>query len=638
MDSSLFRRNANVNRSPMEVIKEMKLRASMGVNLNRKPNGEKCLVYFSINYNKDYIDLLLYNLQVMGRFKNRSYYDVLIICPEEYEKDIRELIKVRNIRLGCIELMFMHVPMAVDGVEASMNKLKIYKWSGLSDYGKILFVDADAIFLKAPCDVFDIQPVPGILHSTTYSKYKGLHQQPYFTLQLYSEQDINAMEARGIYAFNAGQYYFVNSEFMMHHFAVMDWLSKAWPGSYFFEQAIMNFYLNSFALSDVHLLYGKMQLISLPEFTVVPCNKGEVNLQDLILLHFAGFPTEGRKKLNSIRMYFNEPEEKNELNKSFRATDLIKINTRSEYSNDLAGRLNVLELTADKYRAADKLSKTVTGNKKLIYYTAFGDSGWFKILELSLNSLAKHYAFFADVLIITDEAGREIIKQFICYNELNISFMIMPPVTDGVGASMCKLKIYEYSNIKQYRYVLYLDCDIIVTKPLHELFYGCEKEDKLHVAYSTPTINKIEYEAFCKPFHSLPGTFDQNDLPRLKHHNQKPFNAGQFLFFPSDYMLENFRNVDWMTQAWPSSYFFEQSFMNYYFCNNLLTDSSVMNKHTCILHINLINEGSSGVNKAIAEINDAPSLIHFAGTCLMYANKLDFIEAWLNTDNANAYK
>jgi hypothetical protein len=50
-----------------------------------------------------------------------------------------------------------------------------------------------------------------------------------------------------------------------------------------------------------------------------------------------------------------------------------------------------------------------------------------------------------------------------------------------------------------------------------------------------------------------------------------PFNAGQFMFLNSSRMKEHFSNIRWLKSAWPDEYFYEQSFMNYYFVFRSLT-------------------------------------------------------------------
>jgi len=50
-----------------------------------------------------------------------------------------------------------------------------------------------------------------------------------------------------------------------------------------------------------------------------------------------------------------------------------------------------------------------------------------------------------------------------------------------------------------------------------------------------------------------------------------PFNAGQYMFLNSSRMKGHFSNIRWLKNVWPDEYFYEQSFMNYYFVFRSLT-------------------------------------------------------------------
>jgi len=62
----------------------------------------------------------------------------------------------------------------------------------------------------------------------------------------------------------------------------------------------------------------------------------------------------------------------------------------------------------------------------------------------------------------------------------------------------------------------------------------------------------------------------------MKKQNQKPFNAGQFLFQNTQSMKAHFQNIKWMIENWSGDYFFEQCFMNYYFCKAGVAKESIL--------------------------------------------------------------
>ena len=101
-----------------------------------------------------------------------------------------------------------------------------------------------------------------------------------------------------------------------------------------------------------------------------------------------------------------------------------------------------------------------------------------------------------------------------------------------------------------------------------------------------------------------------------------PFNAGQFLFKNSTKMKAHFDNVNWFMQNWPGQYFFEQAFMNHYFCVNAFTDATKFDKF-----VKLIPAG----------IMEAPhkdcTILHFIGPALDGAAKITHLENYLVTNN-----
>jgi hypothetical protein len=103
---------------------------------------------------------------------------------------------------------------------------------------------------------------------------------------------------RGIYAFNAGQYLFVNNMRMLHHMYNVDWMTRAWPGEYFFEQAFLNHYFNWYYLSDVHLLDRHVKFVAVHLW-----NKADLTQQYRLsysIIHFAGHACDAGKKIEYI--------------------------------------------------------------------------------------------------------------------------------------------------------------------------------------------------------------------------------------------------------------------------------------------------------------------------------------------------
>ena len=56
-----------------------------------------------------------------------------------------------------------------------------------------------------------------------------------------------------------------------------------------------------------------------------------------------------------------------------------------------------------------------------------------------------------------------------------------------------------------------------------------------------------------------------------------PFNAGQFMFKNTNVMEGHFAAVLWLSSVWPGVFFFEQSFMNFYFTLHEMVKKEVLN-------------------------------------------------------------
>jgi Glycosyl transferase family 8 len=268
---------------------------------NAEPVGKKNLIYFTINYNVDYIDLFFYCLRSIVGKDTPDLFDLLIICPPRFEKLINEFIVVHGVDLRGFKLMFHHVPEAVDGVDASMNKLKIYQFKDVDDYRNILFLDVDILAKEPISDLFKLVLEPNKLYSAIHTASAHLHNTKYHRILEYDLHKMNEFRYKGIYAFNAGQYLFVNNAQMRQHMDNVNWLASVWPGEYFFEQSYLNHYFNWYGISDIHLLdnYVKFEAVHLWE-------RGDFALRhrlDYSIIHFAGHACDARKKIEYIQHF-----------------------------------------------------------------------------------------------------------------------------------------------------------------------------------------------------------------------------------------------------------------------------------------------------------------------------------------------
>lgn len=306
---NLLRKHEGRNYSEGKVLKELNERFAATFNSSNEPMGKKNLVYFTLNHSLEYIDLFFYCIRSIVNKDDASKFDLLVICPLSFEKIITELIYDRRIDLKGFNLLFYHVPEARDGIEASMNKLKICQWPHITYYGKVLFLDVDILAKEPIGELFDLQLDSDKFYSAIHNVSDHLHHTKFHKLVDYDLRKMNEFRDKRIYAFNAGQYLFVNSLRMMHHIHNVAWVSQAWPGEYFFEQSFLNHYFNWFAISDVHLLDPYVKFVAVHLW-----DKGDFThpkKSNYSIIHFAGHACDAARKIQYIKNFNPELIHKN---------------------------------------------------------------------------------------------------------------------------------------------------------------------------------------------------------------------------------------------------------------------------------------------------------------------------------------
>lgn len=297
----LVRLNKGSINGEHELIAKTNLLYADAAKLNTRELGQKKLVYFTLNTDYKYIDLFYYCLNSIIKNSKELDFDLLIICPDDFEIRIKSNIKLNGINLNGINVYFFNVDLVNDGIQASMNKLLIYKWAGIREYGKVLFLDVDILLRKDINELFNLELNPRILYSTVHDLSHHLHQTVFHKIVDYGLDKMTEFKDNSIYAFNAGQYLFVNNELMLKHFSNVDLISREWSGNYFFEQSFMNFYFNWFCASDSVLLFDKVQFLSVHMWEKSP---SILNKKDPVLMHFAGHACDADKKIKFMQTFY----------------------------------------------------------------------------------------------------------------------------------------------------------------------------------------------------------------------------------------------------------------------------------------------------------------------------------------------
>ena len=301
---------------------------------------------------------------------------------------------------------------------------------------------------------------------------------------------------------------------------------------------------------------------------------------------------------------------------------LLRSNKDIIYSNTQEDKELIMSIVDSLYTTALDSPDDYLGNKNLIYFTVAKSTGYLNLLELALKTLHKQNPVKNfEVLIITTADFKLILEQREILSKFKVNFHIVDEPEDGVRASMLKLNVFDFPKLHDYRNILFLDCDIICIDSIKELFSTKLKTNNL-LTVSNPSVPITSHNSI---YHGL----DINDPERIQSiidNKQMPFNAGQFMFKNSERMKQHFENIKWFASVWPGRFFFEQCFMNRYFCGFNLTDNFVL-KSSFIITSSTLGNTQHKVH------HNETKFIHFTSPPLDADAKLTFI-----TDYCNAHQ
>lgn len=302
----------------------------------------------------------------------------------------------------------------------------------------------------------------------------------------------------------------------------------------------------------------------------------------------------------------------------------VRFKVSETFEDSEEGRNKCFEELDKKTLEAESLNCISYGNKNLIYYTIFFDKGYVELLNESISSILAHSNVTFDILLITDKDTKEKIELQPFVKKIKPKYLILDTPFDGIEASQYKTRVFEYPNIKEYSNILFLDCDIICIKNIDILFKNTLEDNILYTARNL-NLNYGHHKTIHHGFTYL----DNKHVFEMTQAKQMPFNAGQFLFKNSNKMQKHFENVNWFMEHWSGEYFFEQAFMNYYFCKAYITESTLLHDKTSIV---------STVGNTDYEITNNTCLVHFIAPPLDANTKLTFIKDFKKNKTPSFFK
>lgn len=254
--------------------------------------GEKNLVYFTI-FGKNYIHLLNFLLKGLLNQKFKDF-EILFITDRSTKKLLEKNQLAKKFKVN-----YHTVKSVEDGVDASIQKIKVFDYKNINQYGKILFLDLDILVVGDLSKIFNQPASPNILYSAIHKFSQELHKTEYHTVSPYTQSQMIRFSEKNIFAFNAGQFFFFNTKTMQYHFTNIKEFIKIWDGKYFFEQSFMNTYFNVLQMSNVFKFMDHFNFISI--------NSQQVNYvptKETVFVHYMGSVTNAKSKVAFMKEHY----------------------------------------------------------------------------------------------------------------------------------------------------------------------------------------------------------------------------------------------------------------------------------------------------------------------------------------------
>jgi lipopolysaccharide biosynthesis glycosyltransferase len=243
----------------------------------------KILAYYTHGFSNEFLPILKLSIRSLRKYNK---IDTLVLCDEQFEKDCKAM--------GGIETLSLKNSKKPE--DASMHKLSVFSFEEIKNYDKVIFIDSDIIIDVKLNKIIEKCLDEQKLYACSESNDISLHRNLYWSLENYTEKEMEFFKKNKIYVFNAGCFIFTPNKEFKTHFQEIKNIIKEHKGSYFYEQSFMNFYFNKKNLVDYSVLNEKNYILHA---------NGDKKYRNSIV-HFCGNPGVAAKKLERMKKYLNE--------------------------------------------------------------------------------------------------------------------------------------------------------------------------------------------------------------------------------------------------------------------------------------------------------------------------------------------
>lgn len=271
-------------------------------------SNTKNLVYTTIGCSIDYVKCVEYFIKSIFTYSSFTKFDILIICDQDLIKIVHETIRLTLSNMNHLlvdqEILFAIVPNAKTPMRASMQKLIIFQIESIQNYSNVLYIDLDVLCLIDLNTIFesyekhicDKNQASYKLQAAFERSHYEDHQEIFWSMNDYTNNDIDFFRERKILPFNAGCFMFrVNKTMDEHIKNVCEMIEQSRKDRklFFYEQAFMNVYFNKRNLVEYDIINSSNYKM-FPDLDMKYTNK---------ILHFCGSPGHGKKKYEMIKEY-----------------------------------------------------------------------------------------------------------------------------------------------------------------------------------------------------------------------------------------------------------------------------------------------------------------------------------------------
>ena len=564
------------------------------------PRTNRNLIYFSVFFNDGYVNLLKMLLTSLVLFSRTDGIDFLVLTSSDFKKDIEDIGTLLgiSIKIHCMECNSVH--------EASSAKLRVFDYTPINTYEKVLYLDTDILIQGDITRVFE-----EALEDLIYALPEGTLGHEFWGGTLFDLSTINPIWSglnAGILLFRPIEKFSKIFKDALEHIESMKREEKPLPLC--LEQPFLNFH--GFNQNDTTLLlkYARLYDDAAPKPHYSPTG--------ISICHFAWPLGVASHKYERMLAHLNH------LCLNYDAlypANTIMSPPYDSYTWD-TGQIEITETGlntswgAGKYEVLDALTLSVSWNnfrhlvrfhpslnrylsvrigdllttvgtriivpsKNLLYFCVFYNRDYCKLARLLLMSMRLYSSIDAfDILVLTTESFRAELEGIARELRINLRIHVMPYRT-VFEAACARLKIFEYDDISYYKTILYLDTDILIKGELVTLF-EIPKETKIYAIQS----GTIASPSFGRQFFT--GWVD---------YSKTGFNSGTLLFPNSPKIRELFGRI-WahaMEHSAAPPYCMDQPFINYHAIKDDLYDNQALNPFVSLYEDNEVvtNEATS---------------------------------------------